>query len=166
MRHTISVLVENRSGVLSRVAGSFSSRGFNIESLTVGETDDPTVSRMTIVVSGDDIILEQVNKQLNRLIDTIKVIDLTEQRFIDRELALIRVSAKAQQRAEVIEIVNIFRAKIVDMSMDSFTIEATGKEEKISAMISMLRNFGIKEVVRTGSVAIARAEQNITRNKK
>ncbi|MEK6645557.1 MAG: acetolactate synthase small subunit [Candidatus Firestonebacteria bacterium] len=159
MRHTISVLVENKAGVLSRVSGLFSGRGFNIESLTVGETEDPTVSRMTIVVAGDDIILEQITKQLNKLIDTIKVIDLTKENFINRELALIKVTAASADRSEIMQIVNIFRAKIVDISPKTFTIEATGSEDKVNALINILKGFGIKEMVRTGTVALSRATQ-------
>lgn len=157
MRHTISVLVENKPGVLARVSGLFSSRGFNIESLTVGETEDTTVSRMTIVVSGDDIILEQITKQLNKLIDTIKVLDLTEKSFINRELALIRVTAKSNQRAEMMQIIDVFRAKIVDISPETFTVEVTGSEDKVNALINLLKPYGIKEMVRTGTVAISRA---------
>lgn len=157
MRHTISVLVENKPGVLARVAGLFSSRGFNIESLTVGETEDTTVSRMTIVVSGDDIILEQITKQLNKLIDTIKVLDLTEKSFINRELALVRVTAKSNQRAEMMQIIDVFRAKIVDISPETFTVEVTGSEDKVNALINLLKPYGIKEMVRTGTVAISRA---------
>ena len=141
MRHTISVLVENKAGVLSRVSGLFSGRGFNIESLTVGETEDPTVSRMTIVVAGDDIILEQITKQLNKLIDTIKVIDLTKENFINRELALIKVTAASADRSEIMQIVNIFRAKIVDISPKTFTIEATGSEDKVNALINILKRI-------------------------
>lgn len=156
MRHTISALVENRFGVLARIAGLFSSRGFNIDSLSVGETEDPTVSRMTILVKGDDRILEQVMKQLNKLVDVIKVIDLTGEQFIERELLLLKVHANSGSRSEVIQIVNVFRAKIVDISPTGLTVEATGDEDKINAIISMLRPFGVKEVARTGKVALAR----------
>lgn len=156
MRHTISVLVENKPGILARVAGLFSSRGFNIQSLTVGETEDATISRMTIVVSGDDIILEQITKQLNKLIDTIKVLDLTGGKFINRELALIRVNITPNARAEIMQIVDIFRAKIVDISPKTFTVEITGTEDKVNALINLLKPYGIKEMVRTGTVAISR----------
>ena len=158
-KHTISALVENHFGVLCRVSGLFSSRGFNIDSLSVGETEDPTVSRMTIVVKGDDRVLEQVNKQLNRLVDVIKVIDMTKGSFVERELALIKVAADKTTRSEIIEIAEIFRANIVDVSPASMTIEATGKDDKINAMIGMLKPFGIKEMARTGSVALLREYQ-------
>ena len=156
MRHTISALVENRFGVLARIAGLISSRGFNIDSLSVGETEDPTVSRMTILVKGDDRILEQVMKQLNKLVDVIKVLDLTGQHVTERELLLIKVSTNSGNRSEVIQIVDVFRANIVDMSPAGLTVEATGDEDKINAIISMLRPFGIKEIARTGKVALAR----------
>lgn len=156
MKHTISVLVENKPGVLARISGLFSTRGFNIESLTVGETEDSTVSRMTIVVGGDDVVLEQVNKQLNRLIDTIKVIDMTKEKFINRELALIKISVNSTTRSEVIQIVDVFRGKIVDISQNSFTIEVTGTDDKINAMLELLQPFGIKEMVRTGCIALSR----------
>ena len=159
MRHTISVLVENKPGVLSRISGLFSGRGFNIESLTVGETEDPTVSRMTIVVSGDDVILEQINKQLNKLIDTIKVIDMTKEKFINRELALVKVNITTSSRSEVIQIVDVFRGKIVDISSKTFTVEITGTDDKINAFLELVKPFGIKEMVRTGSVALSREWQ-------
>ena len=156
MRHTISVLVENKFGVLARVASLFSAKGYNIESLSVGETTDPEVSRMTIVVTGDDTILEQIVKQLRRLIDVIKVSDLTQGNFIDREMVLIKVRAEQTARSEIINIVDIFRGKIVDVSPKSYTVEVTGDRGKIDAMISLLEPFGIKEVARTGKVAMAR----------
>jgi len=156
MKHTISVLVENKFGVLARVAGLFSAKGYNIDSLSVGETNDPEVSRMTIVVTGDDMILEQIVKQLRRLIDVIKVSDLTQGSFIDRELVLIKVRAEPAVRSEIINIVDIFRGKIVDVSSKSYTVEVTGDREKIDALISLLTPFGIKEVARTGKVAMAR----------
>jgi acetolactate synthase I/III small subunit len=158
-KHTISALVENHFGVLCRVSGLFSSRGFNIDSLSVGETEDPGVSRMTIVVKGDDRMLEQVGKQLGRLVDVIKVIDITKGSFVERELALIKVSADRKSRSEIIQIAEIFRANIVDVSAASMTIEATGKDDKINAMISMLKPFGIREMARTGSVALLREYQ-------
>lgn len=155
MKHTISVLVENKFGVLARVAGLFSAKGYNIESLSVGETTDPAVSRMTIVVTGDDMILEQIIKQLRRLIDIIKVSDL-QGNFIDRELVLAKVNVESTTRTEIITIVDIFHGKIVDVSPKSYTIEMTGDREKINALILLLTPFGIKEIVRTGTVAIAR----------
>jgi acetolactate synthase-1/3 small subunit len=156
MRHTISVLVENEFGVLSRVAGLFSGRGFNIESLTVAETLDPTVSRMTIVTSGNDQIVEQILKQLNKLISVIKVVNLTGTETVDRELVLIKVNAEAETKPEVLRLVDIFRAKIVDVAPRCYTIEMTGDEEKINALVQLLKPIGIREVVRTGRVAIAR----------
>ncbi len=157
MRHTLSVLVENKPGVLARVAGLFSGRGFNISSLTVGETEDPTTSRMTIVVTGDDAILEQVSKQLNKLIDVIKVYDLTDEVHLERELALVKVQAELVQRSEILQLAEIFRAKIVDVSDKSYTLEITGTDDKVNAFIDLLRPFGIRELIRTGTVAIARA---------
>lgn len=155
-KHTISVLVENRFGVLARVAGLFSGRGYNIDSLTVAETESPDVSRMTIVVRGDEKILEQITKQLNKLIDVIKVSDITVEDHVERELALIKVSANRQTRVEIIQIVNIFRCHIVDVSPETLVIEATGDEEKIKAIINLLRPYGIRELVRTGKAAITR----------
>ncbi|MBS14179.1 MAG: acetolactate synthase small subunit [Gemmatimonadetes bacterium] len=158
-RHTISALVENHFGVLCRISGLFSSRGFNIDSLSVGETEDPNISRMTIVVKGDDRVLEQVVKQLNRLIDVIKVIDITHGTFIERELALIKVQSETATRSEIIQITEVFRASIVDVSTHSMTIEATGKVDKINAMIAMLSQYGITEMARTGNVALLRDSQ-------
>jgi acetolactate synthase-1/3 small subunit len=155
-KHTISVLVENKFGVLSRVAGLFSARGYNIESLSVGETLDPSVSRMTIVVTGDEFIIEQVMKQLHKLIDVIKVNDLTDDSHVERELVLIRVNAEPQHRAEILRTADIFRAKVVDVTPVSFVLEATGDEGKLEALIELLRPMGIQEVVRTGKVAISR----------
>jgi len=156
MRHTICVLVENRFGVLSHISGLFAGRGVNIDSLAVGETEDPTVSRMTVVVTGDEADLEQIVKQLNRLIDVIKVVDLTEEKIVERELMLVRVSSEGSKRSEIIEIVDIFRANIVNAAPRSLTIEVTGDEDKVTAMMEMLRPYGLQEVVRTGKVAIAR----------
>ena len=156
MKHTITVLMENEFGVLARVAGLFSGRGFNIESLSVAPTLDPSISRMTIVTSGDDRILEQINKQLNKLIDVIKVIDFTDGSAIEREMALIKVTAEDESRAEVLRIVDIFRAKIIDVTPRSYTIEATGAPVKIDAILELLRPLGLKELVRTGPVAIGR----------
>jgi acetolactate synthase I/III small subunit len=157
MRHTLSVIVENKPGVLARVAGLFSGRGFNISSLTVGETEDPTTSRMTIVVTGDDTILEQINKQLNKLIDVIKVYDLTSESHLERELALLKVQPEDKDRAEVVQLAEIFRAKIVDVGDKSYTFEITGTNDKVNAFIELLQPFGIRELIRTGTVAIARA---------
>lgn len=157
MRHTISVLVINEFGVLSRISGLFSGRGFNIESLSVAETLDPKVSRMTIVTSGDDKVLEQITKQLNKLINVIKVYDFTDEEHIERELALVKVNLTAETRAEILSIVDIFRAKVVDVSPRTYTVEITGDEEKIRAMTELFRPFGIKEIVRTGRIAMARS---------
>ncbi|MEW5767604.1 MAG: acetolactate synthase small subunit [bacterium] len=159
MRHTISVLVENKFGVLARIAGLFSSRGFNIDSLTVGETEDPTVSRMTIVVKGDDRILEQVMKQLHKLIDVIKVTDLTKKDHVERELVLIKVAADTSKRPEIMEIVGIFRARIIDVNTEIMTVEVTGAETKIEAIIELLKPYGIRELIRTGKVAVARGNK-------
>jgi acetolactate synthase-1/3 small subunit len=159
MKHTISVLVENHFGVLAHVAGLFSARGFNIDSLAVGETDDPTVSRMTIMAHGDDRVIEQIIKQLNKLIDVIKVQDLTAEETLSRELVLIKVHASSTTRSDVLQIVNTFRAKVVDVNPRSLTVEVTGNEEKIDAMLELLRPFGIKEVVRTGTIALARKSE-------
>lgn len=156
MRHTISVLVENEFGVLSRVSGLFSGRGFNIESLSVAPTLDPSISRMTIVTSGDDRILEQINKQLNKLIDTIKVIDFTGEEFIERELALIKVTAEEATRAEVLRICDIFRGKVVDVTAKCYTIEVTGSPVKVDAIVELFRPMGIKELVRSGPVVLGR----------
>ncbi len=156
MRHTISVLVTNEFGVLSRISGLFSGRGFNIESLSVAETLDPKISRMTIVTSGDEKVLEQINKQLNKLISVIKVYDFTGEEHIERELAMIKVSANQENRAEILSVVDIFRARIVDVSPRSYTVEITGDNEKIAAITELLRPFGIKEIVRTGRIAMAR----------
>src|SRR5688572_9960505 len=162
-RHTIAVMVENRFGVLSRVANLFSARGYNIESLSVGETLDPTVSRMTIVVKGDEFVIEQVTKQLHKLIDVIKVIDLTDEDHVERELVLVRVNAEPQHRAEILRTADIFRAKVVDVTPQSFTLEATGDEEKLEALVELLRPMGIQELVRTGKVAISRGPKTRTR---
>jgi acetolactate synthase I/III small subunit len=162
-KHTISVLVENKFGVLSRVAGLFSARGYNIESLSVGETLDPSVSRMTIVVRGDEFVIEQVTKQLHKLIDVIKVSDLTDDSHVERELVLVRVNAEPQLRAEILRTADIFRARVIDVTATSFTLEATGDEGKLDAFLELLRPMGIQEVVRTGKVAIARGPKTRTR---
>ena len=156
MRHTISVLVENKFGVLSRVSGLFSGRGFNIESLSVGETIDPAVSLMTIVTIGDDQIVEQIIKQLNKLIDIIKVVDFMEVDHVEREMVLIKVTPKKNDKTEFLKLAEIFRGRIIDSGASTFTVEITGDEKKIAAFIELIKPFGIKEFVRTGTVAIAR----------
>jgi acetolactate synthase-1/3 small subunit len=156
MKHTLAVLVENKSGVLSRVAALFSRRGYNIDSLAVGVTEDPEVSRITLVVHGDDHVLEQVTKQLNKLVDVIKVSDIGGDDAVERELALIKVTADKDNRAEIIQIADIFRAKIIDVSPKSMTVEVTGDEGKVDAIAKLLRQFGIKEMVRTGKIAMVR----------
>ena len=162
MRHTISVLVENEFGVLARVAGLFSGRGFNIESLSVAETLDPSVSRITLVTRGDDQVLEQIEKQLNKLINVIKVTDFTETEHVERELVLIKVAADDRTRGELMNIVDIFRAKIIDVSRESYVVEITGAEDKVNALIELLRPLGILEVVRTGKVAMYRGTRVLT----
>ncbi len=160
MKHTISVLVENKFGVLSRISSLFSGRGFNIESLSVAETMDTTVSRMTIVTKGSDQIIEQVTKQLNKLVDVIKVNDLTEEKFIDREMVLVKVDTEqAVKRDEVLRIVEIFRCKVADVSPKAYTIEVTGDEGKIKAIVDMVKPIGIKEIVRTGRIAMTRGSK-------
>ena len=156
MKHTISVTVENRFGVLSRVVGLFSGRGFNIDSLSVGETLDPEISRITIVTRGDDRIIEQVTKQLHKLVDVIKVTDLTDLNFVDREMILIKISATEKTKAEVLRINEIFRGKIVDVSHASYTFEITGDEGKINAFLKLVKPFGVKDIARTGKVALSR----------
>lgn len=156
-KHTISVLVANEFGVLARVSSMFSSRGYNISSLCVGETEDPTVSRMTVTVRGDDNVLAQIIQQLNKLVDVIRVEDLTSRSFVERELVMIRVSADNKRRREVLEIAEIFRGKIVDLDEKTMTVEVTGAHGKVYAFMEMMRGFGILEVVRTGEIAIARA---------
>lgn len=156
MRHTISILVENKSGVFTRVGGLFSARGFNLDGISVGPTEDTSVSRLTIVTHGNDKIIEQVNKQLNKLIEVIKVTDLTLEDHVERELALIKVSSNTETRSEIMQIVNIFRANIVDISPRTLTIEVTGIVDKVQALINLLRPFGIREVARTGTIALKR----------
>lgn len=160
-KHTLSVLVENHAGVLSRVAGLFSRRGFNIDSLAVGVTENPDVSRMTIVVDGDEYIVEQVSKQLNKLIDVIKIRQLESHESVSRELALIKVSANTETRSEIMQLVEIFRAKIIDVSKNTLTIEISGATDKVAALEGMLKQFGIKEIVRTGTIAIERGNRII-----
>ncbi len=155
-KHTISVLLENKFGALNRVAGMFSAKGYNLESITVGPTEDESVSRMTIVTRGDDAIIEQIIKQLNKLIDTLKVIDLTYDSFMERELALIKIATNTANRSEIMQIVEIFHAKIIDISHKTVTVEATGSGQKVDAIIKMLKPFHIKELARTGRVALKR----------
>ena len=156
MRHTITVLVENRFGVLTRIAGLFSGRGFNIDTLNVGPTHRPDTSRMTIVVKGDDSVLDQVTRQLNKLVDVIEVKDFREGEYVDRELVLLKIKVDSKSRAEVMQICDIFRAKIVDVQPKNLTIEITGNESKVSKFITLMETFGILDLTRTGKVAIAR----------
>jgi acetolactate synthase-1/3 small subunit len=159
MKHTISVLLQNKPGVLSRVTGLFSGRGFNIQSLCVAETLDPAVSCLTLVTSGPDHIIEQITKQLHKLIDVIKVVDISESDFVEREMALIRVKAESNTRAEVLRVIDIFRGKVVDVSPKSYAVEITGPQSKIKAVIDILKPIGIQEIVRTGTIAMARAKK-------
>lgn len=156
MRHTISVLVENKFGVLTRVTGLFSGRGYNIDSLNVAPTHDASLSRMTIVTRGDDATVEQIVKQLNKLVDVMKVIDYGASNYIDRELVLLRVRTEAQNRAEICQMAELFRAKVVDVQPDSLTIEITGGEGKIEKFIALMKDFGILDLTRTGQVALPR----------
>jgi len=160
-KHVLSALVKNSSGVLSRVSGLFSRRGYNIDSLTVGRTEDPSISRMTITLMGDENVLEQVKKQLNKLEDVVRVIDFKANESVYRELVLIKVRANAENRAAINETVKIFRSKIIDLSSDTLTIELTGDEEKISALINLMQEYGIEELVRTGVTALQRGEKTI-----
>ena len=155
-KHTLVALVEDKPGVLNRVASLFRRRAFNIQSLAVGHSEQPSLSRMTVVVSGDSAVVEQVRKQLDKLINVIKVTDITEGNIVARELALIKVNATAATRSEIIQIVDIFRANIVDVASDSLTVEVTGDEDKVESLFELLRSFGIKEVTRTGRVALTR----------
>jgi acetolactate synthase-1/3 small subunit len=156
MRHTISVLVQNKFGVLTRVAGLFSGRGFNIDSLNVAPTHDPSMSRMTIITRGDDATLDQIVKQLNKLVDSLEVQDFRDGEYVDRELVLVRIGVDSQSRAEVMQIADIFRAKIVDVQPSSLTIEITGSEAKLSKFLGLMDNFGVQELTRTGKVALPR----------
>ena len=161
-RHTLSVLVENKPGVLARVAGLFSRRGFNIDSLAVGPTEHDDVSRMTIVVSVEELPLEQVTKQLNKLVNVLKIVELEPALSVQRELLLLKVRADVQTRSHVLETVSLFRAKVVDVATDSVTIEATGTTDKLDALIKVLEPFGIKELVQSGLVAVARGSRSMT----
>ncbi len=158
-KHILSILVDNEPGVLSRIAGLFSGRGFNIESLCVAETMDPLVSRITLVSIGDNAIVEQIKKQLNKLINVIKVNDFTEKAFVQREMALVKVRAKPENRAEILRMADIFRSRVVDVGSECYIIEVTGDEGKISAILNLLKPMGIKEVARTGAIALAREKQ-------
>ena len=155
-KHTISLLVDNQPGVLSRIAGMFSGRGYNIESLCVAATMDPLVSRITLVTKGDQLIIEQINKQLNKLVNVIKVHDLTQTDFVERQMALVKVRARPAQKAEILRLVDIFRCKVVDVSSIYYTIEVTGTDEKLEAFLDLLKPMGIKEIARTGAIALSR----------
>ncbi|WP_020671111.1 acetolactate synthase small subunit [Amycolatopsis nigrescens] len=160
--HTLSVLVENKPGVLARVSGLFSRRGFNIESLAVGPTENPEVSRMTIVVAVEELPLEQVTKQLNKLVNVIKIVELEKASAVQRELLLVKVRADATVRSQVLETVQLFRAKVVDVSPEALTVEATGTSDKIGALLRMLEPYGIRELVQSGMVAVGRGARSIT----
>jgi acetolactate synthase-1/3 small subunit len=160
--HTLSVLVENKPGVLARVAGLFSRRGFNIESLAVGATENPEVSRMTIVVAVDELPLEQVTKQLNKLVNVIKIVELEKSTAVQRELLLVKVRADSTVRSQVLETVQLFRAKVVDVSPEALTVEATGTADKIGALLRLLEPYGIRELVQSGMVAVGRGARSIT----
>jgi acetolactate synthase-1/3 small subunit len=159
LQHTISVLVENKPGVLTRVASLFARRGFNIDSLAVGVTEDPNLSRMTIVCSAEDTPLEQITKQLYKLVNVIKIQDLDPDEMVDREMVLFKVNTPPERRHEVIEIANVFRAKIIDVGKNTVTIEATGASDKLAAMEDLLRSYGIKELARTGRIALSRSSR-------
>jgi len=165
LRHTISILLDNEPGVLARIAGLFSARGFNIESLCVAETLDPTMSCITLVTSGEDWIIEQIIKRFNNMINVIKVTDLNELTHVEREMLLVRVEATHENRAEILRSTDIFRAKVIDVGPKSYMLELTGDKEKISAFIEILKPFRIKEIVRTGTVALPRAKQNAKKDK-
>jgi acetolactate synthase I/III small subunit len=158
MKKTISVLVENQPGVLARIAGLFSGRAFNIDSLAVGETEDPQVSRMTIVARGEEIVLEQIVKQLNKLIDVIKVVDMTGETHVEREMALVKIGA-SKKKAELLGVLKIFKAKVLDTSKDYYLVEVTGDDEKINSFIEAVAEYGVKEMVRTGTVAMTRSKK-------
>ncbi|EKE04263.1 MAG: acetolactate synthase 3 regulatory subunit [uncultured bacterium] len=166
MRHTLSVLVQNEAGVLARISGLFSGRGFNIESLTVAPTQDVDFSRVTLVTTGDDTIIEQITKQLNKLINVIKVIDITGENVVDRELILVKVTAKDKERSEILRIAELFDAKVVDISAKTYTLEAMGDESKIKSLLELLKPIGIKELVRSGKVAISKEAQLVAKNGK
>jgi len=158
-KHILSLLVDNEAGVLSRVAGFFSGRGFNIDSLCVSETNDPLISRITLVTYGDMMIVEQIKKQLNKLINVLKVLDYTGTEHVEREMALVKVRAKAEHRAEILRTVDIFRANVVDVNADYYTVEVIGDENKVVAFLNLLKPMGIKEVARSGAIALAREKK-------
>jgi acetolactate synthase-1/3 small subunit len=155
-KHVLSMLVDNEPGVLSRIAGLFSGRGYNIDSLCVAETMEPQISRLTIVTQANEPLVEQIKKQLNKLVNVIKVYELTGHEFVQREMAMIKVFAKPEHRAEILRIVDIFRSKVIDVGAEHYTIEITGDEGKLSAILSLLKPFGIKEIARTGAIALFR----------
>ncbi len=161
-RHTLSVLVENKPGVLTRIAALFSRRGFNISSLAVGETEHPEVSRMTVLVDADTLPLEQVTKQLNKLVEVLKVVELDQSQTVERRILLVKVRCDATTRGQIVDTAQLFRAKVVDVATESVTIEATGKVEKLEALLAMLQPFGVKELVQSGMVAIGRGPRSIT----
>ena len=161
-RHTLSVLVEDKPGVLARVSSLFSRRGFNIESLAVGPTEVPEVSRMTIVVSVERLPLEQVTKQLNKLVNVLKIVELDEGTSVQRAIALVKVKADAGQRSSILEVVQLFRAKVVDVALDAVTIEVTGNDDKVEALLRLLEPYGIKELVKSGVIAVSRGGRSIT----
>jgi acetolactate synthase-1/3 small subunit len=158
-RHILSMLVDNQPGVLSRVAGFFSGRGFNIDSLCVSETTDPVISRITLVAMGDMAVLEQIKKQLNKLINVIKVLDFTDVEHVQRETALVKMRAKPEHRAEILRMADIFRSRVVDVGSEFYTVEITGDEGKINAFLRLVKHMGIKEIARTGVVALAREKK-------
>jgi len=160
-KHTLAVLVENHQGVLARIASLIAAKGYNIDSLSVAETLDPSVSRMTLSLHGDEWVIEQAVKQFHRLIDVIKVIDLTDEEHIGREMVFVRVNAEAASRAEILRINEIFRGRIVDVTPTSYTLEVTGEEKKVAAMLELLQPFGIQEIVRSGTLAIARGSKSL-----
>lgn len=162
-RHIITLLVENHAGVLARVAALIAAKGYNIDSLTVGETIDPSISRMTLVVRGDDSVVEQAVKQLNRLIDVIRVTDLTGEEFVERELVLVKVKAKPEAKAEILRIADIFRAKVVDVAPFSYMVELTGAEDKLDAFIELLKPYGIQEFARTGMTVMTRGSKTLSK---
>ncbi|MBL0731401.1 MAG: acetolactate synthase small subunit [Desulfosarcina sp.] len=155
-KHVLSILVDNKPGVLSRIVGLFSGRGYNIESLSVAETMDPLVSRITLVTKADAPVIEQIEKQLNKLINVIKVHDFTGSEYVQREMVLIKVTAKSEHRAEILRMVDIFRCKVVDVGVEHYTIETTGDQGKIDAILKLLKPIGIKEIVKTGAIALLR----------
>lgn len=161
-RHTLSVLVENKPGVLTRIAGMFARRGYNIHSLAVGPTDDERVSRLTIVVGTEAVQLEQVIKQLNKLVHVLKIVELDPEDSVEREMQLVKVTADADNRSQIIELADVFRAKIVDVDHDSITIEAAGSPGKLEAMVELLQPYGIREMVRSGTISLARGSRSIT----